>query len=54
VKVVKRKKEWWITGIEDCADCGPYDTKADAEDDMRGLKRFDKYCHLKSYWTCEK
>ncbi len=55
MKVVKKDGSWWITGYDDDSeDFGPYDTKADAEDDMRGLKRFDKFCHLKSYWTCEK
>ena len=36
---------WWVVGLPqtapgDPAECGPYDTKADAESDRRGLARF--------------
>ncbi len=54
MKLVKRADGWWITGVEDCEDCGPYDTKAEAEDILRGLKRFDKYGHLHSFWTVDR
>ena len=30
---------WWITGLE-CGPLGPYDTKAEAEDDRKGVARF--------------
>jgi hypothetical protein len=54
MKSVKRKDGWWITGIEDCEDCGPYDTKVEAEETRRGLERFEKWGHLKSFWTGDK
>ena len=54
MKAVKKDGSWWVTGYEDSEDFGPYDTKADAEEGIKGLERFDKFCHLKSYWTCEK
>ena len=43
MKTVKRGGYWWITGVPDCEDCGPYHTKAEAEDDRRGMARFIKY-----------
>lgn len=39
--VVKREDGWWVTGHGE--DCGPYPTKAEAEDDKRGLERFWNY-----------
>lgn len=37
----KRADGWWIEGLpEDTPDCGPYETKAEADDDRRGLERF--------------
>jgi len=51
MKSVKRSDGWWITNIPECEDCGPYDTKAEAEDDQRGLERFEKYGHLRSFCT---
>ena len=38
----RRGNEWWIidpTGAMD--DMGPYQTKADAESDRRGVERFE-------------
>ncbi len=31
---------WWVQGLPDAPDCGPYDTQKDANDDRRGLERF--------------
>lgn len=46
---VDSKKEWWITGVPDRYDeveqalrlqqCGPYDSRAEAEDDRDGMAR---------------
>ena len=35
---------WWIVdpNNKDVAEYGPYDTKAEAEDDKRGIERFWK------------
>ena len=54
MKTVKRKDGWWIEGVPECDSIGPYDTKAEAEDDRRGLERTEKYMDKRSYWTCEK
>lgn len=34
--------------------CGPYDNKAEAEDDMHGMERFYKYSHLPGYVTSDR
>ena len=38
LRVVKRKDGWWILG--DGEPIGPYDKKADADDDRYGLRAF--------------
>jgi hypothetical protein len=56
MRVKKRGDEWWILGIPDMdpKGCGPYGSKADAEDEMHGMERFYKYSHLPGYMTTEK
>jgi hypothetical protein len=54
MKSVKRDDGWWVTDIPDCQDCGPYDTKAAAEDDRKGMERTEKYGHKRSFWTSTK
>jgi hypothetical protein len=53
VKPVKRDDGWWVTEIPDCDDCGPYATKADAEDTRRGLQRTFDNMDDWSFWTSE-
>jgi hypothetical protein len=53
MKSIKRDREWWVTEIPDCEDCGPYSTKEDAEDTRRGLERFYKYKDEPGFITCE-
>jgi len=48
-KIVKRKDGYWIIGLpSNWPDHGPYDRKADAQDDEKGLLRM----HAKhiAYW----
>jgi hypothetical protein len=53
-EVERREDGWWITGLpEDVGDCGPYDTKASAEDDRRGMERFTKYEGKEGYLTVD-
>ena len=48
------KASWWITGLPDGdADCGPYRTRAEAEEDRRGLARFYRFGHLRKFWTSD-
>ena len=50
MKLAKRDDGWWIEGaapyfIDDTGpftDYGPYETKADASDGLRGLRRFEE------------
>lgn len=53
-KSVKRADGWWITGLSECEDCGPYDTEADAEKDRLGLERTFANWDKRSFWTSEK
>ena len=47
MKLERQSDGWWIVGVPPytvdgvtCDTCGPYPTKADALDDMRGLTEF--------------
>lgn len=45
LKVKRRQGSWWITGLPVDHDdgqtgVGPYERRADADDDRRGLERF--------------
>lgn len=41
--IEKREDGWWITNTPDGVDeMGPYATKGEAEEDLRGVKRFLK------------
>jgi len=43
LEIKRRGRAWWVTGIEVAGDdlgMGPYDTKAEAVDDRRGVERF--------------
>jgi hypothetical protein len=49
MRCTKHPDGWWIddvptyvVGGEVCTSCGPYDTRAEADDDRRGLERFYK------------
>ncbi len=53
MKTVKRLDGYYITGILECDDCGPYATKADAEDTRRGLQRTFDNMDDWSFWTSE-
>ena len=53
MEIVKQPDGWWITGEPLDLDCGPYDTKAEAESDMRGLARFEKHGHKPGYATMD-
>ncbi len=53
MKIVKKSDGYWIKKIPDSEDCGPYKTKEDAEDTMRGLERFFKYQDEPGFITIE-
>ena len=54
--LAKRTDGYWIVGLEDDGrplDCGPYSSKAEAEDDRRGLERSAKYEDRKGFVTAD-
>jgi hypothetical protein len=51
MEVERRDDGWWIVGGELEMDCGPYDTKAEAESDRVGMARFFRHGHKRSFWT---
>jgi len=44
---------WWILGLPDAPPAGPYDRKADAESDRRGMLRFFKWENRPGYITSD-
>lgn len=55
-EVKSRPDGWWIAWEFEGAsgECGPYTTKAEAEDDRVGLERTFKHINERTYWTTEK
>ncbi len=53
MQTTRRKTGWWITDVPECDDCGPYTTRAEADDDRRGLERFGRWGHKRAFVTCE-
>ena len=51
MNTTKRGSKWWIEGVPDYGDCGPYSTKSEAESDRRGMERFFKYEGRKGFVT---
>ncbi len=46
--------KWYIMGVPEIDEgCGPYETKALAEDDMRGIARFYKHYDEPGYLTVD-
>jgi len=44
-----RSSDWWIIGLD--LDCGPYGTKAEADEDRRRMIDFEKYEDKPGYVT---
>lgn len=42
---------WWIVGDLDWLPCGPYDTKAEADEDRRGLEKTLEHSDNRSWFT---
>ena len=40
MKSEKRADGWWVVGLPDGPECGPYDRKDEAESDRVGMTRF--------------
>ncbi|MFZ5832273.1 MAG: hypothetical protein ACOY3P_19480 [Planctomycetota bacterium] len=54
MELEQRDDGWWITGVPDTVtECGPYQTKALAESDRRGLERTFKHFDDPAFWTIQ-
>ncbi len=52
--VIPLNGKWEITDMPDgAADCGPYDTKAEAESDRTGMARFLRHENEPGFVTCD-
>jgi hypothetical protein len=52
--VEQRSDGWWVTGLpDDTPDVGPYDTKAEAESDRRGMSRFYRQSDKPGFMTAD-
>ncbi len=51
MKTKKLGRSWWIIGDADWLPCGPYDTKAEADEDRRGLQKTLEHEHDRSWFT---
>ena len=40
MKTVRLNDGWWITGIPDTEDAGPYGTRAEADEDRKRMQAF--------------
>ena len=54
MELEKRADGWWITGVPDTPDCGPYDRKVDAESDRRGMARFYRHADERDFFTVDR
>jgi hypothetical protein len=54
LKLDKREDGYWITGYPGCDECGPYNTRAEADDDRCGLERTLEFGDEPDFWTREK
>jgi hypothetical protein len=45
MRTEQRDDGWWITGVPDAPDCGPYETRKEADQNKRGLARFFRRGH---------
>ena len=43
LRTARLGRYWWIVGDEEDGPYGPYDTRAEAEEDRRDLRIIDKY-----------
>ena len=55
MQIEKRDDGWWITNVPDWPEgCGPYDTKAEAVADRRGMNRFKRYQNEEGFVTSDR
>ena len=54
MELEKRPDGYWITRVLDGPDCGPYDRKADAATDRRGMERFFRHADERDFFTVDR
>ena len=54
MRVIKLQSDWWVTNVLYCGNCGPYDTKEEAEESKRGLERTFQYEDEEDFITTDK
>ncbi len=54
LRTKKMGAKWWIVGDEEDGPYGPYDTKADADSDRRGIQCTLDNWESRSYVTSER
>ena len=54
-EIIKKSDGWWITGLPDetCPEAGPYDTKAEAEENDRGMRRYARWGQDPKFWSID-
>ena len=53
LEVKRLGAKWWIVGDEESGPWGPYDTRAEAEADRRGVTRTIRNAHDRSFFTSD-
>lgn len=53
MRIIKRDNHYWITDVGQGEECGPYDTKAAAASDMRGIQRYRDHGDEAGFVSCE-
>ena len=48
LQLARRSDGWWIEGMPEVERCGPYDTRQEAESDLRGMNWFYRHAKLDS------
>lgn len=52
MKTIKKGDYWWVVDLpEGFEDCGPYNTKKEAEEDRKGMARCLESLDKRSFWT---
>jgi hypothetical protein len=53
LKLAKRPDGYWVTGMPECSDVGPYDNRPEAQEHREGLQRTFDNIDDWSFFTSE-
>jgi len=54
MKLKERSDGFWITGLPKGPDCGPYNTRKEADSDRRGMERFLRHEREEGFVTVDR